>query len=152
MALLVFDRFDRFDVDVARLERSIEQSCSQLVAFDAALNAPDQRPGLQSLLEQTAEDTIISVRAPIDGLPAQWTAFWQFGATDEFGKYGPAGNKFGERTRFQCGSEECLLLENDPLYQEFAHVRHTAAVMVTMRAMLLMQRLDVEAAELSQTQ
>ena len=59
-----FDRFDRFDVDVARLERSIEQSCPQLVAFDAALNAPDQR-GFAGLLEQTAEDTIIGVRAPL---------------------------------------------------------------------------------------
>ena len=33
-----FDRFDRFDVDVAQLERSIEQGYPQLVAFDAALN------------------------------------------------------------------------------------------------------------------
>ncbi len=146
-----FDRFDRYDVDVARLERSIEQICPQLVAFDEVLKSPDQRPGLQSLLEATAEDTMMSVRAPIDGLPAQWTAFWQFGATDEFGKYGPAGNKFGERTLFKCGSEECLLLENDPLYQEFAHVRHTAAVKVTMKAMLLMQHLDAEAGEFSQT-
>ena len=146
-----FDRFDRYDVDVARLERSIEQICPQLVAFDEVLKSPDQRPGLQSFLEATAEDTMMSVRAPIDGLPAQWTAFWQFGATDEFGKYGPAGNKFGERTLFKCGSEECLLLENDPLYREFAHVRHTAAVKVTMKAMLLMLALDAEAGELSQT-
>ena len=147
-----FDRFDRFAVDVERLEREIEQSCPQMVAFADSLNASDQRPQLQMLLETTAEATIVSVREPIKGLPAQWTSFWQFGAEDEFGNYGPAGNKFGERTEFACGSEDCLLLENDPLYQDFAHDQHNAAVMVTMRAMLLMQRLDTEAAGLTQTQ
>ena len=136
------DRFDRFDVDVERLENAIQDSCAELAAFAELVKEPDQRADLQALLVSTAEGTIASVRAPIEGLPAQWTAFWQFGAADEFGSYGPAGNKFGERTGFQCGSETCLLLENDPLYQDFAHVRHTAAVTVTMKAMLLMQHFE----------
>ena len=147
-----FDRFDRFSVDVGRLETTLADRCAELVAFDSELQSPAARPGLQQLLEATAEETIVSVRAPIDGLPAQWTAFWQFGAPDEFGNYGPAGNKFGERTGFRCGAETCLLLEDDPLYHEFAHHRHTSAVMATMRAMLLMQRYDNEAAALMSVQ
>ena len=147
-----FDRFDRFGVDAERLQTALANQCSQLVAFDQVLQSPDVRPGLQQLLEATAEETIVSVRAPIEGLPTQWTAFWQFGAADEFGSYGPAGNKFGERTSFRCGEETCLLLEDDPLYQDFAHERHMSAVMATMRAMLLMQRYDAEAAALAQVQ
>ena len=87
-------------MDVERLERTLANRCSELVAFAEVLQAPDARPGLQQLLEATAQETIVSVRAPIEGLPTQWTAFWQFGAADEFGNYGPAGNKFGERTSF----------------------------------------------------
>ncbi len=142
-----FDRFDRFDVDVARLQSTLANHCPQLVAYDEALRSSDSEPELQQLLESTAEETIESVRAPIEGLPTQWTAFWQFGAADEFGNYGPAGNKFGERTSFPCGEETCLLLEDDPLYLDFAHARHTSAVMATMRAMLLMQRYDNETVE-----
>lgn len=147
-----FDRFDRFNVDVERLERTLASRCPDLVAFDEVLQSPDDRPGLQQLLEATAQETIGSVRAPIEGLPTQWTAFWQFGAADEFGNYGPAGNKFGERTSFRCGEDTCLLLEDDPLYQDFAHQRHTSAVMATMRAMLLMQHYDNYAAKLQQVQ
>lgn len=147
-----FDRFDRYGVDAERLQTKLANHCSQLVAFDQVVQSPDVRPGFQQLLEATAEETIVSVRAPIEGLPAEWTVFWQFGAADEFGSYGSAGNKFGERTSFRCGEETCLLLEDDPLYQDFAHERHMSAVMATMRAMLLMQRYDVEAAELLQVQ
>ena len=34
----------------------------------------------------------------------------------------------------------CLLLKDDPLYQEFAFDRHNEAVTATMLAMLLVQR------------
>lgn len=59
---------------------------------------------------------------------------------DEFGAYGPAGNNFGVRAEFACGEgERCLLLRDDPLYQEFAHVQHLIAVRATIQAMFLMQ-------------
>ena len=59
---------------------------------------------------------------------------------EEFGAYGPAGNNFGVRTEFTCGeAEQCLLLKDDPLYQEFAHGQHLTAVRATIQAMFLMQ-------------
>ena len=62
-----------------------------------------------------------------------------------FGEYGVAGNEFGNRVEFRCGTEDdpkmrCLLLKDDPLYQEFAFDRHREAVSATMIAMLLVQR------------
>ena len=41
----------------------------------------------------------------IDGFPTTWEAYWEFARDDdEFGEYGPAGNQFGARTAFACGS------------------------------------------------
>jgi hypothetical protein len=75
------------------------------------------------------------------GLPTDWTAFWRPNANaDGFGDYGPAGNSFGRRTEFRCsGGERCVLLNDDPLYAEFALSRHADAVRGTQAAMLRMQ-------------
>jgi hypothetical protein len=129
------DRFNRFPVDVERLEQRVTDNCQLLDA------PPDT---FQQVLVDTANETLKAVSASIEGLPATWQAYWTIAAAPEdFGDYGPAGNSFGERTEFRCGdSERCLLLENDPLYSEFALDRHAAAVLATMRAMLRMQVAD----------
>jgi len=126
------DRFDGFPLDEARLVELAEQSCDFL----------DQVPdSYASVLTRLAERTMAAVLAPIDGLPASWTAFWTPSEkADSFGDYGPAGNSFGRRTEFRCGDgQRCVLLNNDPLYEDFALARHHAAVDATLAAMLLMQ-------------
>mgnify|MGYP004012867257 FL=1 len=143
------DRFDRFPVDVDRIERALTTVCSELMAQGIEQDGQSFKAGINRLLHDTATQTLREVRAPIDGMPAYWTAFWE-PATDAqgFGNYGVAGNNFGERTRFSCQSElpgedeprRCLLLENDPLYQDFAHRQHLSAVRATMKAILMMPR------------
>lgn len=129
------DRFNRFPVDVERLEQRVADNCQLLEAPPATF---------QQVLIDTANETLNAVSASIDGLPTTWQAYWTIAtAPEDFGEYGPAGNSFGERTEFRCGdSERCLLLENDPLYSEFALDRHVAAVLATMRAMLRLQVTD----------
>lgn len=126
------DRFGRFPIDDAAVESAVEGICKDILNPQASF---------QDVLELVATQTIQAVRGPMLGFPSTWEAYWHFATEpDEFGEYGPAGNAFGERTQFRCGNgERCLLLNNDPLYREFATARHISAVIGTMRAMALMQ-------------
>ncbi len=126
------DRFDGYRVDQDALAEAVEGDCSFLD------NVPDS---YQGVLQETAERTMAAVTSPIDGLPAAWTAFWRPAKNaDNFGDYGPAGNSFGRRTEFRCGQgERCVLLNDDPLYMEFALARHRDAIRATQQAILLMQ-------------
>ena len=126
------DRFDRFAIDEDRITEAISTSCSYL----------QSAPGsYQTALVDVATDTLTAVQGPIFGFPSTWEAYWQLAEDpDEFGEYGVAGNQFGQRTQFRCGEERCLLLKDDPLYQDFAASRHVAAVVATMQVMGLFQQ------------
>ena len=126
------DRFDRFPVDADAIDERLTDSCAKLTR-----NPID----FESLLSVTANATILAIKEKILGYPVTWEAFWSFGEEiGDFGEYGIAGNQFGKRSSFRCvGEERCLLLENDPLYQEFALQRHVEAVQATMKALLIMQ-------------
>lgn len=126
------DRFDRYRVRQDVVEEAVMGVCDDL---------PTAGVSFHDVLEDTANRTINAVRTPIYGYPVTWEVFWSFNADpDEFGEYGPAGNNFGDRTRFRCGEDErCLLLKNDPLYRDFADAQHITAVLATMRALALMQ-------------
>lgn len=126
------DRFNRYPVDTDEVERLVMDSCE-------VLWGPPQT--FQQILIDTADATSRAVQSEIYGFPATWESYWEFGRrADDFGEYGPAGNSFGERTEFRCGKEDrCLLLKNDPLYEDFALQRHVAAVIASMRAMLRLQ-------------
>ncbi len=128
------DRFNRFPVDAVQTEEALQDSC-------AYLEAPTS---YQEVLVEVASDTITSVQGQIYGFPVTWEAYWTLADNaEDFGEYGPAGNTFGERTEFRCGEgSRCLLLEEDPLYHGFALDRHVTAVIATMRAMALLQRID----------
>lgn len=127
----VADKFDNFPVDEEVLSEQL--GCQFL-----------ERPSAdyQGVMRDVATDTVEAVLSPIEGMPASWEAFWQLGEEPgSFGEYGPAGNNFGRNTEFRCFEDQrCVLLRNDPLYAQFAQGRHAAAVLGTMRAMLLMQR------------
>ena len=135
--LSVGDRFDRFPIEQDQLEAAVDGLCDEVLGTTASF---------QDVLEDAAAQTISAVRAPIYGYPTTWESFWQFSQDpSEFGEYGPAGNSFGDRTEFRCGEDErCLMLKNDPLYQDFATARHITAVIATMRAMALMQLAERE--------
>ncbi|MEM8767637.1 MAG: hypothetical protein AAGE43_09355 [Pseudomonadota bacterium] len=127
------DRFDGFPVDEEALIEAMDGDCGFLD------NPPES---YEAVLTGIAERTMAAVLAPISGQPAEWTAFWSPSENaGSFGDYGPAGNNFGRRTEFRCGNRErCVLLNDDPLYFEFAQARHIDAVQGTLEAMLLMQR------------
>ena len=133
------DRFNRYKVDLSRLEAMVENSCTWVVAPPASYG---------DLLRNTATETLTAVQSQIFDLPASWESFWQLASRPgDFGQYGPAGNSFGQRTRFRCGeeNERCLLLKDDPLYADFALVQHVAAVIATMQALTLFQADTVSA-------
>lgn len=138
------DRFDRYRVDQALIEDALQDTCAGL---------GEEQGDFNSILLQTAQATQDAVRSSITGYPATWEVFWEFGREPgDFGEFGPAGNNFGDRTRFRCAeSERCLLLEDDPLYVEFAQARHVAAVMATMRVMALVQRLGLPLSVVDET-
>lgn len=124
----VGDRFDGFRVDEERVEELLEGACSDPLRD---LNFP-------GLLVETAERTLGAVDSSIPGLPITWQAFWQLPQqSGEFGEYGPAGNRFGQRAEFDCEEERCVLLRKDPLYEEFAAAQHALAVRATAHAMLI---------------
>ena len=126
------DRFDNFPLDQEALEEALGDDCSFL----------EEHPsGFDEVLAQVAAATMEAVLAPIPGMPTTWAAFWNPGdKAGEFGDYGPAGNNFGRKTEFRCEERaRCVLLKDDPLYQEFALGRHLDAVRGTLAAMLLMQ-------------
>ena len=125
------DRFDRFPVDPGAIDERLVDSCETL-----GLDSED----FETLLSSTANTTISAIKENIAGYPVTWEAFWSFGEkSGDFGEYGIAGNQFGKRSSFRCDDERCLLLEDDPLYQEFALQRHVEAVQATMKALLIMQ-------------
>ena len=127
------DRFDRYPVDEDGIAGLVEGSCNDLM---------NPAPGYHSVLEGAARDTLAAVQSPVSGLPVTWEVFWRpHENPGRFGSYGPAGNNFGRGARFPCGQmEPCVLLDDDPLYTDFAMRRHAAAVVATMRAMMIAQR------------
>ena len=135
--LALQDRFDRYPVDEDAVSGLVEGNCEQ---------AMQPAPDFHGVLEEAARDTLAAVRQPVTGLPVTWEVFWK---ADEdpgrFGSYGPAGNNFGRGARFPCGaSVRCVLLDDDPLYADFAVGRHAAAVVASMRAMMIVQRTQTE--------
>lgn len=126
------DRFDGYPLDEAALTRAVEGEC------DFLSRNPES---YQEILGMVAGQTLAAVQSPIPGLPSGWSAFWT--PSDEpgsFGDYGPAGNNFGRRTEFRCGDDQrCVLLNDDPLYAEFALARHLDAIRGTLAALLKMQ-------------
>ncbi len=133
------DRFNGFPIDEDRVAAAVQSSCGHVLANTA---------GYDGVLRETAEDTLTAIEAPMFGLPASWEAFWTLNEDPgKFGEYGPAGNNFGRNTRFRCGAQaRCVLLSEDPLYQEFALHRHISAVVASMRVMLILQRQRTAAA------
>jgi len=133
----VSDRFNAFPVDAEGVTAALGEDCSGVRRTDM---------GFDNLLVTTAERTIESVTAPIPGLPVSWEAFWELDEdADDFGRYGNAGNNFGREVRFRCDRPEdgrrknCVLVDNDPLYRQYAQARHIDAVQATITAMAMMQ-------------
>ena len=133
----VSDRFNEFPVDTDALTVALGEDCTAVRRTDA---------GFDSLLVDTAERTIASIAEPVPGLPVTWEAFWEFDDdADAFGRYGNAGNNFGRETRFRCDVSErprrrnCVLVDDDPIYRQYAQARHLDAVQVTITAMAMMQ-------------
>lgn len=124
------DRFDEYPVDEAAVAAAISDSCKVLL---------DPPVDFEAVLKGVASSTLQAVDGPIDGMPTSWAAFWEPDRkAGSFGEYGPAGNSFGRETTFRCGAKQrCVLLEDDPLYAQFALQRHVAAVVGTMRVMHL---------------
>ena len=133
----VSDRFNAFPVDNEGVIAALGEDCSGVRRTDV---------GFENLLVTTAERTIDSVTDSIPGLPVSWEAFWELDDdANDFGRYGNAGNNFGREVRFRCDRPEdgrrknCVLVDNDPLYREYAHARHVDAVQATITAMAMMQ-------------
>ena len=132
----VTDRFNGFPVDADAVTAALGDDCSSMRSTDV---------GFENLLVATAERTVDSVTESIPGLPVSWEAFWELNEDSEgFGRYGNAGNNFGREVRFRCGPEDgrrknCVLVQNDPLYREYAQARHVDAVKATIAAMAMMQ-------------
>ncbi len=126
------DRFDRFPVDTARVEQLVADSCARVISPPA---------DYATVLKEAASNTLSAVQSPIYDFPTTWEAYWKLAEeADDFGEYGRAGNQFGNRTEFRCGDRQrCLLLQNDPLYREFAEQRHVTAVLASMLAFRLAQ-------------
>lgn len=124
------DRFDEYPLNEASVAAALGGSCQVLL---------DQDADFEAVLREVAQSTLAAVEAPINGMPTTWAAFWQPDRrAGSFGEYGLAGNNFGRETTFRCGAEQrCVLLEDDPLYAQFALQRHVAAVVGTMRVMHL---------------
>ncbi len=131
--LSLTDRFDGYPLDEAALEAALADDCGFLEASELEY---------RQLLTTSATRTLTAVVQPIPGMPVTWEAFWSLGDDDDsFGEYGPAGNSFGRRTEFRCdGQQRCLLLDDDPLYEDFALERHLQAARSTMLAMYHIQR------------
>lgn len=133
----VSDRFNAFPVDTNALTVALGEDCTAVRHADA---------GFDHLLVSTADRTIASVTEPIPGLPVTWEAFWELNDdAGGFGHYGNAGNNFGRETRFRCDVSErprrrnCVLVDGDPIYRQYAQARHLDAVRVTITAMATMQ-------------
>ncbi len=138
--LNVGDRFDEFPIDEADLNQRLGADCAQVRGvIQDTLNT-----GYQDLLRLTAETTFSAVKGDIEGLPFTWEVFWKPDVKPgSFGEYGAAGNNFGRETAFKCANvrrPRCVLLNDDPLYVEFARERHLNAVQTTIAALAQLQR------------
>jgi hypothetical protein len=134
------DRFDKFPVDVRGLQKALGNYCADLEP-NYLLDKADIATAMNTLVRRTAVETLRNVENNIVGFPTTWASYWQPAKNkEEFGTYGTAGNNFGVRAEFTCGDgEQCLLLKDDPLYQDFAQIQHLIAVRATIQAMFLMQ-------------
>lgn len=121
------DRLSSYPIDVEMLSRMLAQRGCAGFKDDQALPS--------EILVELADKTITAIRSPIAGFPTTWESFWQFGSVGKFGRYGPAGNRFGEKTQFSCDEQACILVEDDPLYREFATGRHLDALHASLRLM-----------------
>jgi len=130
------DRFSNYPVDTERLAEAVSGLCLEVLA------TPEDT-SFEQILDRTAAATIREIRSPIADMDATWHAFWEEAEPGRFGSYGPAGNSFGRAARFPCGELECRLLDDDPIYRDFALAQHRLAVLATMRAVLLLQRFFV---------
>lgn len=139
------DRFNSYPVDEEAVVNALGGDCAPVRGFDGTF---------ERLLVDTADRTLDSIGDPVRGLPATWEAFWELDKdADDFGSYGDAGNRFGRQATFRCNAggkpadgstarketRECVLLENDPVYAEYAASRHLDAVRTTMTAVAIMQ-------------
>jgi len=122
------DRLSIYPIDSEALTERLES-----IACDALL---DDVGAPSELVSSLADETINAIQETIPGqAPATWEAFWRFGREGRFGRYGPARNRFGERTDFQCGEQTCVFLADDPLYRDFASDRHLDALRSSLRLM-----------------
>ncbi len=125
------DRFDNFALNARDLETALAGSCTALFADES---------DYAGILRDSADATLVAIEQPIPGMPTTWQSFWQLAKDPtEFGEYGVAGNRFGQRTAFRCGEDRCVLLDDDPLYLDFAAAQHLLAVVSTMRVLHRLQ-------------
>lgn len=127
------DRFSQYPLNVDEFASTLGDLCPEVLSTPA-----DET--YQTLLDRTAAATIAAIRAPIADMDVSWQAFWREDEPGRFGSYGEAGNNFGRAARFPCGDDECLLLDDDPIYRDFAFTQHRLALIGTMRSMLVLQR------------
>ena len=129
----ISDRFNNYSIENEQFERLLPDMCAFVEEYASV--------DLFQLLVATADKTLEAVKAPVEGLPTSWQAFWELDAqAEDWGEYGVAGNNFGRKVDFRCGEQKCILLNDDPLYREFAIQRHVQAVKSTLLAMYWMQR------------
>ncbi len=131
------DRLNAYPIDAQLLAaRLAERSCEALLGDSALAPQSAQPTPPVELLDELADSTIQAIQQPIFGQePTTWESFWRLGREGRFGRYGAAGNRFGERTEFTCGDQTCVFLEDDPLYREFAIERHLDALQSSLRFM-----------------
>jgi hypothetical protein len=138
--LNVGDRFDEFPIDEFDLNQRLGADCAQV----RGIIQDTLDTGYRDLLHLTAETTFSAVKGDIEGLPFTWEVFWKPDVNPgSFGEYGAAGNNFGRETAFKCANvrrPRCVLLNDDPLYVEFARERHLNAVQTTIAALARLQR------------
>ncbi|MEE4361159.1 MAG: hypothetical protein V2I63_06500 [Pseudomonadales bacterium] len=127
------DRFSNYPVDLEALTESVSDLCLEVLATPEDAN-------FESILNRTAALTMAAIRSPISDMQASWHVFWEEDEPGRFGSYGIVGNSFGRAAHFPCGDAECHLLEDDPIYRDFALAQHRLAVLSTMRAVLVLQR------------
>lgn len=127
------DAFNRYRVDPQQVGVALGESCPDPEAAS--------RLRFGDLLQETALATRAALREPIADFGVDWQVFWRMNDDPgAFGSYGPAGNKFGDAASFPCAQGRCVLLGDDPLYQEFAAQRHAGAVRATALAMWAAQQ------------
>ena len=69
------DRFDRYPVDVQRLEAAGKTLCRSVRMQVENIAATDTGDALSQLLFYGARRTMVAVSSEINGMPAYWTPF-----------------------------------------------------------------------------